>query len=93
MVAGGGISPSSVAPLRKVRQARLDRFETRKIIFDAAVLDGGCVDAALGHAMDFELLWLQNKREYYRAISIEDDARIGMIEARRRVPAPTRAAA
>lgn len=93
VVAGGGISPSSVAPLRKVRQARLDRFETRKIIFDASILDGNRIDDALALAIDFELLWLQNKRDYYHAISIEDDARIAMIEARRRAKAPVRAAA
>jgi hypothetical protein len=82
LVVGGGVNPDSIQPLREVRSDRLDRFETRKVIFDAAVLDGA--NAALGMelAIEFELLWLQNKRDFYSGIAAEDEARIAMIEAR-----------
>jgi hypothetical protein len=32
--------------------------------------------------MEFELLWLQNKRNYYQTIASEDATRIAMMEAR-----------
>lgn len=93
LVVGGGVSPDAVAALTRIRQTKLDRFETRKIIFDAASLDDGRVVAGLALAIEFELLWLKNKRDYYRTIAAEDEARIAMMEARRRIGAPARGAA
>jgi hypothetical protein len=88
LVVGGGVSPESIAPLQKIRATRLDRFETRKVIFDAAVLDGDAVEAGLALAIEFELLWLKNKRDYYATISAEDETRINMMESRKQVKAP-----
>lgn len=82
LVVGGGVSPDSIEPLRRVRAIRLDRFETRKVIFDAAVLDGDGARQGMELAIEFELLWLKNKRDYYRTIAAEDEARIAMMEAR-----------
>jgi hypothetical protein len=82
LVVGGGVNPDSIVPLRRVRKIRLDRFETRKIIFDAGCLDGGDVERGMELAIEFELLWLKNKRDYYRAIAAEDESRIAMMEAR-----------
>ena len=84
LVVGGGVSPESIEPLRRVRKARLDRFETRKVIFDAAVLDGDKAAAGMELAIEFELLWLKNKRDYYGAIAAEDLTRIEMMEARQK---------
>ena len=94
LVVGGGVNSGSIAPLEKIRRTRLDRFETRKVIFEAGALDTDIV-AGLSLAMDFELLWLQNKRDYYAGIAAEDEARIAMMEARRRAErqTPVRAAA
>jgi hypothetical protein len=82
LVVGGGVNPDSIAPLRRIRKIRLDRFETRKVIFDGACLEGGDVEKGMEHAIDFELLWLKNKRDFYRSIAAEDEKRIGMMEAR-----------
>lgn len=82
LVVGGGVSPDSIIPLRRVREIRLDRFETRKVIFDAATLDGNNATDSMELAIKFELLWLQNKRDYYGTIAAEDNQRIGMMEAR-----------
>ncbi len=82
LVVGGGVSPDSIEPLRRVRQTRLDRFETRKVIFDAAVLDGDKAAEGMELAIEFELLWLKNKRDFYQSIAAEDEKRIAMMEDR-----------
>lgn len=82
LVVGGGVSPESIEPLRKVREIRLDRFETRKVVFDAAVLDGNEAHLGMELAIEFELLWLKNKRDYYNTIGAEDAERIRMMEER-----------
>ena len=82
LVVGGGVSPASVPLLSGARKRRLERFETRKVIFDGAVLENGTAEAGMELAIEFELLWLKNKRDYYRGISAEDEARIAMMEAR-----------
>jgi hypothetical protein len=92
LVVGGAVSPESVPALRQVRQTHLTRFETRKVIFDASVLDTDRIETGLALAIEFELLWLKNKRDYYLTIGAEDEARIGMMESRQK-PALTNAAA
>lgn len=82
LVVGGGVNPDSIVPLQRIRKIRLDRFETRKIIFDGACLEGGDVEKGMELAINFELLWLKNKRDFYQAIAVEDETRISMMEAR-----------
>lgn len=84
LVVGGSVSPDSINALRRIRKIRLDRFETRKIIFDAGILDGD-VERGMALAIEFELLWLKNKRDYYVAIGAEDNKRIEMMEHRSHV--------
>lgn len=82
LVVGGGVSPDSVPLLAGARAHRLDRFETRKVVFDAAVVEDGRAQAGMELAIEFELLWLKNKRDFYRGIAEEDATRIAMMEAR-----------
>jgi len=83
VVVGGGVSADSLPFFQAFPAGHLQRFETRKIIFSCP----GALSnppAAFLRAVEFELLWLQNKKEYYGAIYREDDARIAMLEKRYR---------
>jgi hypothetical protein len=82
LVLGGAISASSERFLLEVAKVKLNRFETRKVVFDAEVLSRTKLSDLLNVALDFELSWLASKRDYYHAISVEDSARIQMLEER-----------
>jgi hypothetical protein len=80
-VIGGTISINSL-PFLSDLSDYLDRFETRKVCF-------ACKEAlrkdpvnGINKALDFELLWLQNKKNYYRSISVEDHKRIMTLKDR-----------
>ena len=92
LVVGGSVSAQAIPALRAFREVRLDRFETRKIIFDGAAATNVNLEAGIANAVDFELAWLKNKRDYYARIATEDQARIEMMERRIMTP-PDRPAA
>ena len=84
LVVGGGVSVRSVPVLRQVREVNLARFETRKVIFDAACLDlpDSALEQGLLNALRFELAWLENKARYYDGIVEQDRQRISALRAR-----------
>jgi 2,4-dihydroxyhept-2-ene-1,7-dioic acid aldolase len=82
-VIGGNITAASLDYIRRLPSELLDRFETRKICFstiEALSHDTAC---GIATALDFELLWLENKRNHYNAISAEDAARIQNLQQRK----------
>lgn len=81
VLVGGAVAIDSLPFLQQFPAGHLDRFETRKAIF-------GCPQAlrnppeAFLKAIEFEVLWLKNKQQYYRNLSREDENRITMLESR-----------
>lgn len=80
---GGGVSAYSLPFFKNLPEGVLDRYETRKIIFDAktSLKDTNAPQGIL-KAVGFELMWLKNKRDFYGCIHKEDAKRIDMLEAR-----------
>lgn len=83
VVVGGAISTASLPFLRRLADGfMIDRYETRKICFSCPrALEAGA-EKGIAKAVEFELLWLKNKRSYYKTIAEEDDKRIAMLDAR-----------
>ena len=81
VVVGGGVSVHSLPFFQTFPAWHLDRFETRKVIFSCPGALGNPEEAFL-KAVEFELMWLRNKKAYYGAIHREDDTRLAMMEKR-----------
>lgn len=82
-VIGGGVSADSLPFFDNLTPDHLDKFETRKVLFDArnaTLANGG--DKGILKAVGFELMWLKNKRNFYGMIYKEDENRIDMLQAR-----------
>ena len=82
LVVGGSVAMEAIDALREIRSVRLDRFETRKVIFDGAAVEAADFEGGIANAVAFELAWLENKREYYLSIADEDLTRIRMMQER-----------
>jgi len=81
VIIGGGVSVESLSFFNQFPTGQLTRFETRKVIFQCPEALKNPEEAFI-KAVEFELLWLKNKRDYYSAISKEDNDRIDMMETR-----------
>lgn len=83
VVVGGAVSVHSIPFFQEFPKGHLDRFETRKVVFNCPGALSNKEDAFL-KAVDFELSWLKNKKNHYGNIHREDDARLVMMEDRYR---------
>jgi hypothetical protein len=82
---GGGMSVASIEALQRIKTIKLDRFQTRKIVFSSAALQGENLQQGILEAIEFELLWLTDKQGYYAHIQQEDQARIQRLAQQLRV--------
>ncbi|WP_299645506.1 aldolase/citrate lyase family protein [Sphingomonas bacterium] len=82
LVVGGSVTADAIEALREIQAVRLDRFETRKVLFDGAAVTHDSIHAGIANAVEFELMWLTNKRDYYQRIADEDRDRIEMMQRR-----------
>ncbi|MDI6731712.1 MAG: aldolase/citrate lyase family protein [Candidatus Margulisbacteria bacterium] len=81
-VIGGGVSAASLPFFKKLPAGLLDRYETRKIIFQCPEALNDKADRGILKAVGFELMWLKNKRDFYGMIYDEDKHRIDMLQSR-----------
>ena len=81
VVVGGAVSVHSMPFFKAFPANHLDKFETRKVVF-ACPGSLNNSETAFLKAVEFELLWLKNKKEYYGFIHREDDTRLVMMEER-----------
>lgn len=79
-IIGGNVSTRSLSFFRKLPKS-LNKIETRKVIFDAQkVLNSDNAKDAILKAINFELLWIKNKRENYGILRKFDEQRITALE-------------
>lgn len=84
LVVGGGVSPDSLGALAEIAGTKLNRFETRKVIFSSVeALGGNRIAEGLREMVKFELLWLKNKQDHYARVAREDAKRIDMLTGRK----------
>lgn len=81
-VIGGGVSAASIDFFKRLPQGTLDRYETRKVLFQLPGAVGKDSDKGILKAVGFELMWLKNKQAFYGSIYQEDAQRIDMLQKR-----------
>ncbi len=83
LVIGGGVSALSLPFFKQLPEDTFTHFETRKVIFDAQkTLHNSNAKNGIKKAIDFEILWIKNKQNYYGSISSADSKRIEVLESR-----------
>jgi hypothetical protein len=81
---GGGIAIEAIPFIKQLTAKNLlDRYETRKVVFPIQKSFNKIKQGIL-LANEFELMWLENKKNYYSSIYREDDKRIAMLKVRLR---------
>jgi len=84
-VIGGGISSKFVEFFEKLPENSLNCFETRKIVFNATVQNLKNIETGILKALDFELLWLENKKDFGGFFTNQDKKRIEVLKKRQNI--------
>lgn len=79
---GGGVSAETIPFMNKLPESSIDKYETRKIIFKCPEALGENAATGIMKAVNFELMWLKNKKDFYGMIQAEDEQRLQMMEKR-----------
>lgn len=80
-IIGGGVSSRSLPFFKKLPENYLNKIETRKIIFNAQkLLKMDKAKEGILKAIEFELMWIKNKREFYGVMHDYDSQRIITLE-------------
>lgn len=82
LIIGGAVSKTSIEFLKQILTRNLAGFETRKILFDASLLHKSNIETGLKKALEFEILWLNNKNNVFKNLSNEDNHRLEILERR-----------
>lgn len=76
-IIGGGVSARSIKFFRELPKSLLHKFETRKIIFDAQkALASENIGEGILKAIEFERMWIKNKRDFYGVMHDQDIQRL-----------------
>ncbi len=85
VIVGGGVTERSVPFFRKISSDLMDKFETRKVIFNYNdEFSDENISAGIMKAIQFEIMWLKNKSRCYNKIYDNDIRRIKSLEERYR---------
>ncbi|MDD2752080.1 MAG: aldolase/citrate lyase family protein [Candidatus Omnitrophica bacterium] len=80
-IVGGGVAKEALPFIQRL-EGSLDRYETRKVIFECPGALSDKPEDGILKAVGFELMWLKNKRDFYGMIYNEDKQRIDMLQSR-----------
>lgn len=81
-VIGGGVSAASAPFFARLPKGCLDKFETRKVLFQYGNDRDQNICQGILKAVGFELMWLKNKQAFYGSIYQEDAQRIHVLQSR-----------
>lgn len=82
-IVGGCVSVDSIKFFKALNPNLIDKFETRKIIFDAnKALSSTDLNLGLVKALEFEIMWIKNKCNFKKQIPQADFKRLQALEER-----------
>jgi hypothetical protein len=80
-VLGGVPSPKSFPFLQKIAPEAVDAYEGRKIIFSTACGYGRKAVEGFAKAMQFEILWCENKMNHFDTLLKEDEGKLKSLKS------------
>lgn len=81
-IIGGNVSINSIDFFKRIEKNQLNKFETRKIIFDSKEIYSKIANEGILKAIDFEISWLKYKQAFCPGNFIIDPKRLAELESR-----------